>query len=500
MKKAPEANPLEDLRRRCEAYLEAVHREEYQFASGLKPETDLYDLEKTYADLASLQTIHLVGELLEKARGEEQSRLFQLLDFHIDQLMEAKVSRLQNRLYRLQGRSILKIQGTSLPFRRSQIALAAEPDRVVRLLIGSEQHRVFARFNPLLLEILRTTHATSKQLNSGGHVELCRRRIGVDLRALGEAAGRFLAETREPYLELLERVAKERLGLALDDLRREDQAYLLGGIEFDESFPAKAMISTAENLLRGMGLDPTARGRIAYDLEEREGKSHRACTYPIRVPDELVVSVRPRAGHGALRQFLQEVGLALHRSAIQPTLPFEYRCLGSPSVFLGSANLLGRLLLDRTWLSDQSGLRDPEPLLAWGALKETCLLRLLATQLKYELILHGDAAPEKQDAVFSDLFAEHCSIRFAPEAYLFFTDLHFYSARYLCGLLLESVLRRRLVERFGRKWFTRQETGGFLRDLWKGGGKLGLGDALERLGGAGLDFSPLVKDLRDLSV
>ena len=46
------------------------------------------------------------------------------------------------------------------------------------------------------------------------------------------------------------------------------------------------------------------------------------------------------------------------------------------------------------------------------------------------------------------MVAEHCSVRFAPEAFLFFTDLHFHSARYLRGLLLESVLRRRLVERF----------------------------------------------------
>lgn len=499
MKGKPAApSPLEDLRQRCETYLEAVHREEYQFAAGLKPETDLPEIEKRYADLGSLQNLELVTRALQEARGEEASRLFQLLNFNIDQVMEAKVSRLRNRFYSVQAKATLKIQGKSLPFRQSQAALAAEPDRKVRLHIGSEQHRVFARLNPMLLEILRTIRATSWKLNTGGHLELSRRRIGVDLKAMGEAARRFLAESRDLYLETMERAVRQKLNLALDDLRREDMAYLLGGSEFDESFPARSMVSSVERLLKGMGFDPTARGRIAFDLEDREEKSHRACFYPIRVPDELVVSVRPKAGPVALRQLLQEVGHAHHRAAIDPSLPFEYRCLGYPSIFLGTAQLFGRLLLDRGWLSRQDGLKDPEPLLSASAIKEVYFLRLLATQLLYELALHADIAPEKLDTFFSDLVAEHCCVHFAPEAFLFFTDFHFYTARYLRGFLLESVLRRRLVERFGPDWFDRPEAGSFLKDLWKMGGKLSLSAALGRLGGNEMDFSPLVENARAL--
>jgi len=124
-----------------------------------------------------------------------------------------------------------------------------------------------------------------------------------------------------------------------------------------------------------------------------------------------------------------------------------------------------------------------------SALKELYFVRLLATHLRYEILLHAAPAPEKQDVVFSEMVAEHCSVRFAPEAFLFFTDLHFHSARYLRGLLLESVLRRRLVERFGPEWFNRREAGRFLRDLWKGGGRLSTTEAMQRLGGKELDLS-----------
>jgi hypothetical protein len=220
----------------------------------------------------------------------------------------------------------------------------------------------------------------------------------------------------------------------------------------------------------------------------------------IRVPDEIVVSVRAKPGPGAMRQFLEEAGQALHRASIDPSLPFEFRCLGFPAVFQASGHLLGRLLLDRSWLARQPGLeRDAEPLLSSLALKEIYFLRLLATQFLYELALHSEKSPEKMDVVFSDMIAEHCSVRFAPEAYLFLTDFHFNSACYLRGLLLESLLRRRLQERFGQDWFSKRDVGGFLRDLWRGGGRLTYADALERLGGGKeTDFSLLADDLKPL--
>jgi hypothetical protein len=198
-------------------------------------------------------------------------------------------------------------------------------------------------------------------------------------------------------------------------------------------------------------------------------------------------------------QLLEEVGQALHRAAVDPALPFEFRALGFPAVFQASGHLFARLLLDPAWLAKHQGIGGKaEPLLASAALKQIYFLRLLATQFRYELALHGDAAPEKLDVVFSDMIAEHCSVRFAPEAYLFLTDFHFNSALYLRGLLLESVLRRRLKERFGRDWFAKRDVGGFLRDLWKVGGRLSYTDAMERLGGREMDFTPLVDDLKSL--
>ena len=499
MKRKAAHLPTEDLSRRCEAYLEAINREEYLFASGLKPETDLPDIENRFADLATPESVMAVRDALGKATGDSALRLLNLINFLIDLLMEAHVAPIQNRMYALQGKANLKIQKKTIPFRKSQAALAAEPDRLVRLLIGSEQHRVFAKLNPLLLEILKVTHELSRHLNKSGHVALCSRRLGVDLKGLGEAAGKFLAATRETYCEAMERAAKDRLGLALDDLRREDMAYLLGGSEFDSLFPASSMAAAAEAIERNLGLDPTAGGRIAYDLEEREAKSHRACTYPIRVPEEVVVALRPKSGHASLRQFLQQVGEALHRANTDPSLPFEFRALGSSSVFQASGHLLGHVVLDKDYLSTLPAVEPHiDELRRSLALKELYFIRLLATQFCYELVLHADDSFERKDVIFSDMIQEHCSVRFAPEAFLFFTDIHFNSAVYLRGLVLESLMRRRLKERFGNAWRLRKEAGGFLRDFWKGGGRISHSDALERMGGHEYDFSPLADDLKTL--
>jgi hypothetical protein len=489
----------EELSKRCEGYLEALNREEYQFASGLKSETDLPDIEAEYADLPTAESVNAVRKALDKASGDQALRLINLLNFLLDLLIESHGSAFQNRLYSVQGKAVLKIQKKSMPFRKSQAALASEPDRLVRLLIGSEQHRVFAKLNGILLQSLKATHDLSGRLNKGGHIAFCSRRLGVDLKGLGEAAGKFLADTRDLYVEMMERLAKSRLGLALDDLRREDMAFLLGGAEFDPLFPEDRMAATAEEVCKGLGLDPTASGRVAYDLEEREGKSHRSCAYPIRIPEEIVVAVRPKAGHAALRQFVQQVGEAMHRAHVEASLPFEFRSLAAPSVIQASGHLFSQVLLEREWLASRPEVASRiDPLRQILALKEVYFIRLLATQFRYELVLHADDSFERKDVIFSDMIQEHCSVHFAPEAYLFFTDFQFNSAVYLRGLLLETLLRRRLKERFGEQWRRRKEAGGFLRDLWKGGGRISHADALERLGGREYDFTPLVEDMKAL--
>jgi hypothetical protein len=168
-------------------------------------------------------------------------------------------------------------------------------------------------------------------------------------------------------------------------------------------------------------------------------------------------------------------------------------------VIQASGHLFGRQTLEKDWLEEHPAIASSvEELRQSLALKELYFVRLLATQFRYELSLHADGTFERKDVIFSDMIQEHCFVRFAPEAYLFFTDLHFHSAVYLRGLLLESLLRRRLKERFGEKWPQRKEAGGFLRDLWKGGGRITHADALERLGGKEYDFTPLAEDLKSL--
>ena len=212
-----------------------------------------------------------------------------------------------------------------------------------------------------------------------------------------------------------------------------------------------------------------------------------------------MLALRPKAGHAALRQFMQQVGESMHRAHTDPTLPFEFRNLVAASVIQASGHLFGRLLLDREWLASRRGLSPELDALRQSlALKEIYFVRLLATQFRYELVLHSDDSFERKDVIFTDMIQEHCCVRFAPEAYLFFTDFHFHSAVYLRGLLLESLLRRRLRERFGEKWRLKKDAGGFLHDFWKGGGRISHADALERLGGREYDFTPVVEDLKGL--
>ena len=68
-------------------------------------------------------------------------------------------------------------------------------------------------------------------------------------------------------------------------------------VEFEVGQSPKGPQATTARISRHlteMGVDPTAQGRIIFDLSDREGKRARAFCSPVRVPQEPAVGVPAR--------------------------------------------------------------------------------------------------------------------------------------------------------------------------------------------------------------
>ena len=235
--------------------------------------------------------------------------------------------------------------------------------------------------------------------------------------------------------------------------------------------------------VRRMGLELTADGRIALDLEERPTKSPRAFCVPIRVPAEVMLVILPRGGMDDYHAFLHELGHALHYAWVRPDAPYEHRRLGDNSVTEGFAMLFDHLLMNGRWLTDALGIKKPEPLLRHQYLFELHMLRRYAAKMDYELTLHASAELEGKPEVYAEGLSRATRVQYSPALYLDDVDPHFYCANYLRAWMLQAALAAELTERFGEAWFHDPRAGDLLKGLWAEGQKENAEGILARLSG-----------------
>jgi len=472
-----------ELRRRGEGMCGELGLESYRTGAGLAAESHYAEIFTRYADLADAAAV-------DAARGHPE-----LLEWVVDNRVGRSVAALDDRLHAWEARAVISVPGgASLPYQRAAIEIANEPDRGRRLAIEAARRAVLGEPAAIRRERLTLERGLLAGLGMGDQIATRSALSGVDLAALGEACGAFLAGTADLYRDALRAVLKRELGLAPGDADRADAAYLFRGVEYDEFFRGSELVTTARAQLAAMGLDAEAGGRIRYDAEDRDRKRARAFCSPVRVPDEVYLVIRPFGGQTDYRAFWHELGHAQHFANISAALPFEHRWLGDNSVTEAFAMLFEHMVVAPAWLRRFTGLAG-ERQAAFRRAQAFALLAILrryAAKLRYELELHRAASLESGAAAYAPLLSEATGFRYAPEDALLDLDDGFYAARYLRAWQLEALLAAALRERFDEDWFLNPRSGGWLLDLFARGQASDAAALAAAVLGRRLDFGPLL--------
>jgi len=297
------------------------------------------------------------------------------------------------------------------------------------------------------------------------------------------------------YADVLAWFLRRRLGIHPHEARRHDLARLFRAPEFDGSLVPERLREAAEAPLRRMGIDPMAEGRITVDDAERPGKLPRAFVATPRIPDEILLVVRPSGGPDDYAAYLHELGHALHFAYTDPGLPVEDRRLGDPSVTEAFAFLWDGQLRERRWLARFGGVGHPQDLLRFAALHKLWFLRRYAAKLAYELLLHKDGPGARAAETYRDLLSEAMLVEWPTETYLADVDPFFYAARYLRAWIFEARLRERLRERFDEEWYRNDRAKPFLLDLWRRGQRDRLEELAEELELGPPSLDPLLSQI-----
>ncbi len=484
---------LETYRAGAEAFLAAIDTETYLHFSGQKPVCDTAAVYDRFPELFTREAVAAIEELFAAAQGDEKYRLAFLAVFAIDGYIGEQTKLLSDEVANTEGRTEITVDGERIGLRQAVVVQAneADGDRRARIqaarLAATDEH-----LNPLLDQTWSQSHALAGELGYPNYAELYSDIKGLDYRLLQVELDAFMDETSILYEQVMSRLVRERLGIPLSQLRFSDLPHLWRAAPFDGVFTSGRLLPTLRATLAGLDIDVDAQGNVHLDTQVRELKSPRAFCAPVRVPDEIYLSVLPQGGQDDYAALLHEAGHTEHFAHTDAGLSFEFRHLGDNAVTEAFAFLFDHLLLNRQWLARYLDFPQNQEFVWFANVVELYFIRRYAAKLGYELELHTHEGPlEPLAEAYSRRLSKALLVDVPPESYLADVDDGFYCASYLRAWLMEGALRMMLQDRFGMEWFRSPEAGAWVKDLWAHGQHYTAERLLLKQGGGRLSPDPL---------
>jgi hypothetical protein len=483
---------LDAYRDEADRFIAAIDEEFYLHFAGLKETLDVAPIYERYADLTTLEQAERLA-----TTAAEDPRLTELWRFSCEGYLGALTREQAERLANLEASLTAEIDGETIGFRELRPAMANEPDRERRARLEAarveltEEHLL-----PLYREAAEERREATVRLGAPTYRELYER-FRFPLARMEEQCRALLATTEDEYADTLDEVFRARVGVGLEDAARHDVARVFRATEWDDGFPADAMLPALEGTLADLGIDLRGQANVELDVERRPRKSPRAFCAPIEVPGRVMLVIQPMGGPDDWRALFHEAGHTEHFAHIRASLPVEHRRLGDPTVSEGWAALMERLIDDPVWLSRRLDFGRPQEFAAEGAALHLYLARRYSAKLLYELELHSSAELEPMRDRYVEILRDATKIEPAGADFLGDVDEGFYAIGYLRSWAFEAQLRTHLREEFGSAWFARREAGSLLRELWNEGQSMDSDEILQEVAGAELDLEAIAERIEE---
>ncbi len=414
---------------------------------------------------------------------------------------------------------------TPVAYRQLPVLLSQEKRARRRVQIVAAMTKIRREvLNPLLMKKLVRAQELAQWMGYTSYVQLSVQARHVDLPALIKLGAAFMTESEPLFKQIMGQVAKENLGIPLAKVHRADHARIFRAVKVERQLPQALMIPAFKYFLRGIGLDMTtaAKTTIVVNDSMNPKKNPRAACFPLVVPSDIRISVKPVGGLTSWVTLFHEGGHAVH-FAWTTTPRFAFQQLGSYSLTEAMAELFARVWEEPKWLARYTGFVKAvnrgkhRALLPKGVrvrrvpvlsrkLQGYVIRNRLAynlylarrygwAKLLYETVLYG--GPEawvkavykgqisNRRDLYKTLFTRAYGYALTDadaSRYLTDVDPFFYAADYARAFQLADLLHEHLRARFGKDWYTNPKVGAYLKTLWAGGDRYTANEIARKLG------------------
>jgi hypothetical protein len=483
------SSTLDAYREEADRFLAALDEEIYLHFGGLKDEFEVARIYERFSDLTTLDACSRLHGAVE-ADGPAAVELWR---FACEGYLGDITRDLTEEIARLEATLAVDVDGDDVPFRMLRPAIANEPDRARREHLDSIRVELTEKhLNPQHLRLAELRREGTTRLGFATYRGLYER-FGFPLDELGRQCERFLDVTEDLFVETTDRLFRRRLGIPLDEAGRWDVPRLFRAADWDDGFPAEAMVPALVGTLADLGIHLDAQENVHLDIEQRPKKSSRAFCTPIEIPDRIMLVIQPIGGPEDWHALFHEAGHTEHYAHVSPDLPLEARRLGDNAITEGWAALFEFMVNDPAWLSRRLDFGRPEDFADEAAAVHLYLSRRYAAKFLYELELHEGSELETMRSRYVELMREATKVEPSTADFLADVDPGFYSSSYLRSWAFEAQMEAFLREEFGRGWFARRDAGSLLRELWSEGQRLSADELLDEVTGAEIDLEAVAE-------
>lgn len=491
------AGQIDSLRTQVEALVKAQTLMSYK-NSAFGEESNQDSLYKANASLFTLDNIKLVTEAeSQEPDSLQKRRLWYLRRFLTSEFISKQTASLTDRRSNIEATATVSVDGKNIPYRQIAGMIANEQIQAQRSKLYEATAPVLDSLNGVLRQTEEINQRVAKELGYASYNAMAEELKQFSLNDFKGVAEHVLAETDSEYTILLKEVLSKTLKLRLKDFHRYDVGPLFRRVQFDRYFPEATMMDQLKQTYGGMGIDINAQTNLRIDTEKRENKDPRAACYPIDVPNDVRLSIKPIGGFDDYSSLFHEMGHGLHYSSTtQNAMEFKY--LGERTVTETYAFLSEYLLANQAWLRMHGNMAPPilKDLIRTLTFERLFLIRRYCAKFLYELELHsGVANPEK---LYANLVNKAIGCQQNPsdeKRYLTDLDELYYSASYLRAWFLEAQLNAKLTSEFGVNWFENKQAGTFLVSLWSHGDRLNGDELVRQLGYDSISPDKLLKEI-----
>lgn len=488
------AETIEQLARH-QAELSEEHRLK---RAGLKPWPDEVGVYDRHRDLFTQERVTEVKSTIDATwNRNERERLERTLFFLLDGHVRVRELPVEVELRKQQDELSAEVDGERVPYPEFKHRIIRETDPGRRERLRATYVRLTDELAPRRLELEQIRRQDLAFFGFRSPRDYAETKKHVEYDELLKKTIPILEETTGLYRRIMSESVRSAYGYELGEVPAAHAVHWRAGHEFDQLFPAGAIVSQCRSAFSALGLDLEAGGHVRLDLDERSRPGRRTSCIAARIPDEVHLITRFQGGYEGARSLMHAGGHALHFAHTDAKLPFEYRSLPRSLALTETFSLVMEHLSENPlWL--EHALHVPKDisgrLAAWALLGD--LFRLRRHVAKFTCSLAFDQRPGNSHAnreTYAKTLRELTGFAYEPELYLEDLDPEFRAADRLRARLSAAQLEEHLTRAYGDRWFLKRESGNFLKSLYAHGVAWEAEDLVRHLGMQPWDPKPLIR-------